>query len=54
MKYVLLAYIEKGTFEGMTEGEQRAMFDRCFEYDDYLRANGHFAAGQALSPRKPP
>ena len=50
MKYIWLSYIEKGKFEGMTEGEQHAMFDRCFEYDDHLRANGHFAAGEALQP----
>jgi hypothetical protein len=48
MKYILLAYIERGKFEGMTEGEQHAMFDRCFEYDDHLRANGHLAAEAAL------
>jgi len=23
---------------------------RAFEYDDHLRANGHFAAGEALQP----
>ena len=34
----------------MTEGEQHAMFDTCFEYDDHLRANGHFAGGEALQP----
>jgi hypothetical protein len=50
MKYILLAYIEKGIFEGMTEAEQHAMFDECFEYDDHLRSNGHFAAEAALQP----
>lgn len=34
----------------MTEQEQHAMLDECFEYDDHLRANGHFAAGEALQP----
>ena len=24
------------------------MFDTCFEYDDHLRANGHWAGGEAL------
>jgi hypothetical protein len=24
------------------------MFDRCFEYDDHLRASGHWAGGEAL------
>ena len=27
-----------------------SMFDECFEYDDYLRANGHFHVGEALQP----
>jgi hypothetical protein len=26
------------------------MFDECFEYDDHLRANGHWAGGEALQP----
>ena len=50
MKYILSAYIGKGKHEGMTEGEQYAMFDECFEYDDHLRANGYFPAGEALQP----
>jgi hypothetical protein len=48
MKYVCLGYYDKGKFDGMTEGEQNAMFDICFEYDDHLRANGHWARGEAL------
>jgi hypothetical protein len=50
MKYVCLGYYDKGKFDGMTEGEQHAMFDTCFEYDDHLRANGHFSGGEALQP----
>jgi hypothetical protein len=50
MKYIWLAYIENGKFEGMTEGGHHAMFDECFEYDDHLRANGHWAGGEALQP----
>ncbi|HWG21858.1 MAG TPA: YciI family protein [Terracidiphilus sp.] len=34
----------------MTEDERNALFDRCFEYDDHLRANGHIAADAALQP----
>jgi hypothetical protein len=48
MKYVCLGYYDKSKFDGMTEEEQNAMFDRCFEYDDHLRANGHWAGGEAL------
>jgi hypothetical protein len=50
MKYICLGYYDKGKFDGMTEGEQNAMFDACFEYDDHLRANGHFAGGEGLQP----
>jgi hypothetical protein len=48
MKYVCLGYYDKAKFDGMTEGERNAMFDMCFEYDDHLRANGHWAGGEAL------
>src|SRR6202167_2057476 len=50
MKYICLGYIDPGKFQGMTEQAQHAMLDACFEYDDHLRANGHFAAGEALQP----
>ena len=48
MKYICLGYYDKGKFDAMTESERNAMFDRCFEYDDHLRANGHWAGGEAL------
>jgi hypothetical protein len=50
MKYICLGYYDKGKFDGMTEGEQQAMFDSCFEYDDHLRATGNSAGGEALQP----
>ena len=50
MKYICLGYIEPGKFENMTETERHAMLDECFDYDDTLRANQHFAAGEALQP----
>ena len=50
MKYVCLGYYDKDKFDGMAEGERNAMFDACFEYDDHLRANGHWAGGEALQP----
>ena len=50
MKYICLGYYDKSKFDGMTEAEQHAMFDECFEYDDHLRANGHVAAEAALQP----
>ena len=50
MKYVCLGYYDKGKFDGMTAAEQNAMYDTCFEYDDHLRANAHWAGGEALQP----
>jgi len=48
MKYICLGYYDKNKFDAMTEGERNAMFDACFDYDDHLRANGHWAGGEAL------
>ncbi len=48
MKYICLGYYEPAKHAGMTEDERNAMFDECFEYDDHLRANGHWASGEAL------
>ena len=50
MKYICLGYLEPGTFEGMTENERNAVFDDCFEHNDYLRANGHLVGEIALQP----
>ena len=48
MKYICLGYIQPGKFEGMTEDERNAVFDDCFEHNDYLRANGHLVGEIAL------
>lgn len=49
MKFVCLGYIEDGKWESMSKGEQDAMMEECFAYDDILRKNGHWAeGGQAL------
>ena len=50
MKYICLGYLEPGTFEGMTEDERHAVLDECFEYNNHLRANGHFVAEVPLQP----
>src|SRR6185503_20965960 len=48
VKYICFGYYDKDRFDGMTESERNAMFDTCFEYDDHLRASGHWAGGEAL------
>ena len=50
MKYICLGYYDKSKHDAMTEAEKQAMFDACFSYDDHLRANGHWAGGEALQP----
>ena len=50
MKYICLGYIEPGKFEAMSERERNAFVDGCFDYDDVLREQGHFAGGEALQP----
>jgi hypothetical protein len=50
MKYICLGYYDKNKFDAMTEAERNAMFDTCLDYDDHLRANGHWAGGEALQP----
>jgi hypothetical protein len=48
VKYLCLGYYDKSKFDGMTESERNAMFDACLEYDDHLRAGGHWAGGEPL------
>jgi hypothetical protein len=50
MKYICFGYVDKDKRDGLSEGEQHAMFDRCFEYDNHLRSNAHFPFGEALQP----
>lgn len=50
MKYICLGYIEPNKFESMSDRERNEMVDECFNYDDFLRKNGHFAGGEALQP----
>ena len=48
MKYICLGYYDKDKFDGLAESERNAMFDACLEYDDHLRAKGHWGGGEAL------
>ena len=50
MKYICLGYYEKPKHDALPETDRNAMFDTCFEYDDHLRANGHWIGGEALQP----
>lgn len=50
MKYICLGYYSPEKHAAMTAAELERMFDACFEYDDHLRANGHWAGGEGLQP----
>lgn len=48
MKFICLGYIDDKKWESLPESDAHAMMDECLSYDDELRANGHFAGGEAL------
>ena len=48
MKYICLGYYDKAKFDALPEADRNALFDKCFEYDDHLRANGNWGGGEAL------
>lgn len=50
MKFICLGYIDINTFSARPHSEQTALMDSCCEYDDRLRAQGHFKGGEALQP----
>lgn len=50
MKYICLGYYDPASQSEWSESERNAMFDDCFAYDDHLRANGHYVAGEGLQP----
>jgi hypothetical protein len=48
MKFICLGYHDPSRWQQLTEEERNALMDECFNYDDELRKNGHFAGGEAL------
>jgi hypothetical protein len=48
MKYVCFGYYDKAKVDAMPEAERNATFDACFDYDDHLRASGHWGGGEPL------
>lgn len=53
MKFICLGYIDPKQWESLSDDERNAMMDECFGYDEVLRANRHFAGGEALdSPER--
>src|SRR5687767_13419547 len=48
MKYVCLGYFDETAWEKLSDNERNEFMDRCLEYDETLKQNGHVAGGEAL------
>jgi hypothetical protein len=48
VKFLCLGYLDENRWDAMGKSEQDAIMRECFAYDDVLRQNGHFVAGEAL------
>lgn len=48
MKFVCLGHLDEKSWEHLSNSEREAMMDECIAYDDTLKANGHYAGGEAL------
>ena len=48
MKFVCFGYLDVEDWGKRSKGEQNALIDACFAYDEGLRRNGHWAGGEGL------
>ena len=48
MKYICFGYLDTKRWATLSECERNAALDKCFDYDDLLKKNGHWVAGEAL------
>jgi hypothetical protein len=49
MKFVCFGYLDVANWMTKSPAEQTALMDRCFEYDEMLKRNGHWVSGEALA-----
>jgi hypothetical protein len=45
MRFLCLGYIDETHWDAVSQREQEALMEECFQYDDELRRNGHWADG---------
>ena len=48
MKFICFGYLDVTAWEHKSESERNTLFDQCFAYDDMLKQNGHWVAGEGL------
>ena len=50
MKYMFLIYLDESKFAVMSQAERDAFGNGMLDYDDTLKASGHFILGEPLKP----
>lgn len=50
MQYMFLIYLDKAKFAVMTQAERDAFGNGMLDYDEVLKASGHFILGEPLKP----
>jgi hypothetical protein len=50
VKYLCLVFVDEKKIDALPESEFQALTEESLDYDDVLRAGGHFIAAQALQP----
>lgn len=48
MKYICFGYLDVQQWLTLSQGEQHAMMDACFAYDESLKKEGHWVGGEGL------
>jgi hypothetical protein len=48
MRFICFGYLDADTWSTVPAGEQLAMIDRCFAYDETLKKNGNWVRGEGL------
>lgn len=48
MKYLCFGYLDVQHWMTLPQGEQNAMIDACFAYDEILKKDGHWVGGEGL------
>jgi hypothetical protein len=48
MKYICFGYLDTEKWATVPPAEQLAMIDRCMDYDETLKKDGHWVSGEGL------
>jgi hypothetical protein len=50
MQYMFLIYLDESKFSAMTQVQRDAFGNGMLDYDDTLKASGHYVMGEPLKP----